>query len=51
MKNQAIIRDAPLVLLDKPVLLSMSGYTYNTATDNAKAQIPMVLSGMERNIA
>lgn len=51
MKNQAILRADSLSLFDTPTQLSIIGKTYNITTDNTKAQIPIVLSSIERKIA
>lgn len=51
IKNQENRRDDSLSVVDMPTQLSISGNIYNITTDNANAQIPIVLSKIERNIA
>lgn len=51
IKNHDILREDSLSVVDIPILLSINGNIYNITTDNANAQMPIVLSNIERNIA
>jgi hypothetical protein len=51
IKNHEILRAISLSLFDKQTLVSITGKAYNITTDNANAQIPIVLFNIERNMA